>query len=158
MNGRLLSTHQVLSVRDGAQQVQWTQVYCVIPSRTECPDCDGPDEMFGGSNDVTCATCGGTGWIVVAQTSTFLARTRWRADIVADNPYFRTDVMSADMGDVAVVFRADDRQGVELLLANELVYFIVDGKRARPKTHNMSTLFGDISFVVFCNLEGQDRD
>lgn len=158
MSGRLLSTQQVLSLRRRAEQVQWTQVYGVIPARNACPDCAGPDEMFGGSSWVTCDTCGGTGWITVQMTSTFLARTRWRADIVAMNPYFRADVMTPEMGDVAIVFRVSERAAVESLLANELVYFIVGDKRVRPKSRNTSDLFGDMSFIVFCNLEGQERD
>ena len=157
MYGKLLTAQHVLSIRDRINQAIYTPVYGVIPDRTACPDCLA-DTAFGGSTDVTCPTCGSTGWVTVSRTSVFMARVRWRMDIVAALPFFRTDIMSADTGDCTLVFRTEERAGVEALLANERVYFLVGSKRLRPKTWNVSELYGDVSFHVFCALEGQSRD
>ncbi len=104
-------------------------VYLLYPTETECTVCGGVDEFTDSAYDVSCPTCGGTGYTLAWATWQIAARIK-QIDLVqlqaAGIP------PGIEIGDVELYVSLDTKAAIEKIIEESRAYVYFDGQRFRP--------------------------
>lgn len=153
----LLSPSQNLfsaAVGDAAAR---TEIAAVIPVKAPCTEADCGRLPMGGAVNPGCPVCGGDGEITTQMTSVLQARVFWLTDARIMLPNMQHPMLTGANAEVALSFPLFEERDVTVLLTSGQVYFIVDNVHVRPTTTMRDTVYGETSFVVFGNIENQER-
>ena len=144
---RFPSISQVHTRRD-LEALQYTRVSIHIPSKADCPDCDY-DVFTQASEDISCATCGGTGKVITWQVSHASVRVMW-VDEAA--PRWGAMATSGPIGDcwLSAPYHYDNL--FQKAKSTDDAYITVDDRKIRPFSITRMRVEGISTLDVRCSI------
>lgn len=127
--------------------------YAHLPARTECPVC-GRDEFSGGAININCETCGGSGYVTTWRRSAVRVRAIWLDP--ASLKMIGGVVSSAELGDLLLVAKVQDKPVLEKVRDTAGAYLVVDGnQKVAVRSVVPNRVHGYTSLEVRCELVGK---
>lgn len=126
------------------------RVVAMLAQEVVCPQPDcGWDEFSQSAKRVDCPVCHGQGKVLTFDKRTIRARVVWA------NTYLNYLAVTSgvEMGDVSLGIERPDVETVNLVMAQERSYLLVDSKAVRPTSVSPMVIPGvEDGFQVICNV------